>query len=382
MKHPGWLVIGACVWSLAAPRIAAACGGGGVVMSRPGSVGANAQRVVLSVRGDGTTLTTVVTTQIAVPATTNDYGALLPLPTEPHLYTDPISVEELDALDAATAPRILSESRDDDSGGGCGCGLGAAGADDGAVGARSVRASEPVDIGPVTAVVLSGTTDAVNTWLADNGFVLSATDQAIVSEYAGYYFVAIRRNEKTAPGGPTSIGIHFAMDGDHRELPLRFARLGAAKSVAFTLFLITNDTVGPSSPFAALTIDDLEAPSLYAGTYRSAVESAVRAHGYRAFVLESRTERLDAGTLSGWFTGNQYYLTRLTTVLPVDQLTEDAHFYATFDDDVPGERRINSVGREASLGFLSLLLILGGWRRRRPPATRAHVVRSTDSSSA
>jgi hypothetical protein len=66
----------------------------------------------------------------------------------------------------------------------------------------------------------------------------------------------------------------------------------------------------------------------------------------------------------------------------VDQLTEDAHFYATFDDDVPGERRINSVGREASLGFLSLLLILGGWRRRRPPATRAHVVRSTDSSSA
>jgi hypothetical protein len=229
-----------------------------------------------------------------------------------------------------------------------------------------------VTIGPVTAVVLTGTTDAVNTWLGENGFAISEANQALITDYAGYYFVAIRRNDSAAPGGPTSIGVHFSMAGDHRELPLRFASLGAAPTVAFTLFLATNDTVGPSAPFAPLTLTDLDPGNVRAHGYRAAVEAAVAGHAHQAFVLESRTPRDELPALDGTRLGSLIWprtaVTRMTTVLPAEALTEDAHFYDSYDGDVPRERTlvVREVfgAREASLGSLALLA-LAGLRRRR-----------------
>jgi hypothetical protein len=365
------MVFGAWAASLALPEVAEACGGGGVVSTRPGSVGANAQRVLISVHGDGVGGAadgTDIVVQISVPATTDDYGALLPLPSEPTLDPSPVSADELEQLDMATAPRIATFNEDSGGGWSCGCGSATKG-DDGGEG-EGARVSEPVDIGPVTAVVLAGNTDAVNTWLGDNGFVISEADQATITDYAGYFFVAIRRNDRAAPGGPTSIGIHFSMAGDHRELPLRFASLGAASTVAFTLFFATNETVAPSAPFAALTLDDLVGSILAYQGYRAAVQSAVRMHDNRAFVLESRTpsnELALGGTrLQSFFFGE--YVTRMSTILPADALTEDAHFYDPFPGDVPNSRGLanhDALGsREANMGLLSLLL-LGIWRRRK-----------------
>ena len=48
-----------------------------------------------------------------------------------------------------------------------------------------------------------------------------------------------------APSGPSSLGIHFSLAGDQRTLPLRFARLGAAASVSFVVFVATPSAVGP-----------------------------------------------------------------------------------------------------------------------------------------
>ncbi len=206
----GWVGMSCLVM----PGAAKACGGGGVVSST-GSVGANAQRVFLSLHGDGVAggpAMTDVVVQIAVPSTTSDYGALLPLPLEPKLDTIPVAVEDFDALDEATAPQILTVEGSD-GGFSCGCVAGSA-AD---TKSSSARVSAPVAIGPVTATVLTGTTVAVNDWLTENGFAISDADRATIEDYAGYYFVAIKRGDTTAPGGPSSIGIHFTMMDDHRS---------------------------------------------------------------------------------------------------------------------------------------------------------------------
>jgi hypothetical protein len=317
---------------------------------------------------------TDIVTQITVPDTTDDYGVILPVPSEPTLDPEPVLAEELDRLDAATAPRITTYEEDSGGGGlGCACGSEEAGG----VGDRGkgVSVSEPMDIGPVTAVVLSGTTDAVNTWLGENGFVISEAAQATIADYAGYFFVAIRRNERTAPGGPTSIGIHYHMANDHRELPLRFAALGAAPTVAFTLFFSTKETLAPSAPFAALTLGDLNGTMLQQGDYEMAVEAAVRAHDNRAFVLESRSRRaellLGGGRLQTFLDGE--YITRMSTILPVEALTEDVHFHDPYPDDVPNGRTFGSHtlgSQEAGTGVLGLVL-LGVLRHRKRRTSRA-----------
>src|SRR5262245_24258105 len=181
MKNKAWLVFGACAVSLGAPEVAQACGGGGVVSTRPESIGADAQRVLIAVHDDGVgggADGTDVVTQITVPATTEDYGVLLPLPSEPTLDPNPVSAAELEQLDKATAPEI--GIADEDSDGGWSCGCGSASEAGGGTKGDGVRVSEPVDIGPVTAVTLAGTTDAVNGWLDENGFVISEAAQATI----------------------------------------------------------------------------------------------------------------------------------------------------------------------------------------------------------
>jgi hypothetical protein len=371
------MVVGAAAAGVLPPGAAEACGGGGVVSSEPGTIGADAQRIVLAVPGGvaGAPPVTDVIVQIGVPSTTDDYGALLPVPSEPTLDSTPVSAAELDTLDNATAPRIITASGSEDGGSGCSCGGIAGGAksmgggDDG-----NVRASQPVNIGPVTAVVLSGGATAVSTWLGENGFSIAPASEALITEYSTYgggHFIALRRNEAFV-GGPTSIGVHFTMPGDHRLLPLRFARLGAAPTVGFTVFVVAPEAVGPTAPFVALTIDDLPTNALRGGNYAFAVQSAVANHDNRAFVIESRTpvEALPPGALQRFF--HAPVVTRLSTVMPAAALSEDVIFDTPFKGDVPRERHVlssSAVGyRAVSMGSLAALLLAGLLRRRRPHA--------------
>jgi hypothetical protein len=375
MKIRAWVVLGAGLAGVVTPRAADACGAGGVVStSRAGSVGADAQRVILAVNagfsnGPGTT---DVVVQLGVPETTEAYGALLPVPSEPTLDANPISAYELDQLDEATAPKIVSQSGDSGSSG-CGCGSVAAVGDKSGGEQPGVRASAPVNIGPVTAVTLAGTAEAVSAWLGENAFVVSPADQEMIAQYAdgynGGYFIAIRRNEAVA-NAPSSIGIHFSMTGDHRGLSLRFASLGAPATVAFTVFVVANQTTGPSEPFTALTLDDLSPELLRHGGYAQAVRGAVQANGNRAFVLESRTpvSELPSSPLTRLFAGST--VTRLSTVLPASALTADAEFDTPFQGNVPNvvyvQSSVETPYRTASVASFPALLLLGLWRRRRP----------------
>ena len=159
MRLTGLVVVGmiaACSALGALTRSAHACGGG-VVAGREldASVG-DTQRVVMSMH-DGVT---DIVVQIGVPATTADYGALLPEPYEPTLNPNPVPASELDELDRQTAPQIFVTEGDGDSGGiGCFCAGSRSQQASGDTPSR-VAVSQPTDIGPVTAVVLTATDGA------------------------------------------------------------------------------------------------------------------------------------------------------------------------------------------------------------------------------
>jgi len=350
---------------------ALACGGGGVT-SQVG-VTMNSQRIFMSVRAAGTT---DVVAQITVPETTADYGVLIPVPDQPSLDSEPVAAADLDDLDLATAPVISSQTHEP-GGSGCGClgaGATAGGDDSGGKGPnRGVVVSTPVTIGPVVAVSLRGDSgDAVRAWLIDNGFSLPQSDVATFDRYVGEgnYFIAIRRSQSAANGAPSSIGIHYTLAGDHRMLSLGFTRIGAASKLALTLFLAAPQTVGPSEPFKALTLSDLDTATLRRNDYALAVETAVAARDSKAFVLESSTP---LATLSASAPGLARFIdegaliTRATTLVLRERLGDDVVFATPFKGDVPSQRYVSldtARVRDAGMGSLGLLMLAGALRRR------------------
>lgn len=350
--------------TLAAPRAAFACGGGGIA-SQAGVV-VDSQRVVISTRASGTT---DIVAQISVPQTSSDYGVLIPVPSEPTLDREPVATSDLTSLDEATRPRILVETGGGSSG--CGCGT-VAGDSKGSAPTRGVTAGPPVEIGPVVAVSLTGDSDAaILAWLADNGFLLPADASATLASYVGpgNYFIAIRRSDSAATFAPSSIGIHYSLKGDHRKLSLAFTRIGAAETMAYTVFLGASEAIGPTAPFAALTLNDLDATALRQDNYRGAIQSAVAARGSKAFVLESSSTAssvvppglahlFDAGAV----------VTRATTVVSREELSEDVVFATAFKGEVPNSRFASQsvLGpRSGSFGSLGLVMVAGVLRRRR-----------------
>ncbi len=362
--------VGAAVLGLGLLGSASAwpCGGGGVA-SQAGVV-TNSQRVFISVRAAGTT---DIVAQIAVPQTSADYGVLIPVPSEPTLDSSPVSSADMDSLDQSTRPSINHYSTGS-SDSGCGClGAGANDDDSSATGSgNGVVVSDPVEIGPVIAVSLTGdNADAVRGWLTDNGFALPDDDAATLGGYVGdgRYFIAIRRRDNAATGAPSSIGVHYTLVGDHRTLSLGFTRIGAAPKLAFTVFLAAPQTTGPSAPFSALTLDELDSAPLRRGDYAGAVEAAVKAHDSKAFVLENATQFSRVVTFGSGlarFADANVMLTRATTVVARENLSDDVIFGTRVTRYVPSQRTasLNAVRvRYASMGSLGLLLLAGALRR-------------------
>jgi hypothetical protein len=360
-----WAFLGVVAY----PAPVLACGGGGVTTVSEQAVVDNAQRIVISVTERGTTETIV---QIGVPVTTADYGVLIPTPAEPTLDETPVSESALQALDKATSPTIVVEERTQEEDG-CGCLPMAGGGDDDSTSApgRGVSASEPTNIGPVTAVTLTATDETeLAAWLADNGFIIPEDRQALLDQYvgAGRYFIAVKRNDSTAPGGPTSIGLHYTLQGDHRLLSLAFARLGAAPTVAFTLFLFAPELAFPSPPFQALTLNDLEPALLAEHRYADAVQRAVKAHGAKAFVVEGGSSTAPAPlSLPSGFVDKDAAFVRLSTVLAASDLTEDATFFTPGSEPIEHSRTIRVYGEAAlpaSVGLLGFVALAWSLRRR------------------
>jgi hypothetical protein len=371
------LLLTATAALLARSGAARACGGGVVTTTEAGTVGADAQRILISVRGE----ITDVITQIGVPRTTADYGVLIPVPGEPTLDTTPVASADIDKLFARTAPRIVVRASDGgDDGIGCAIGCGS-GATKGGIGdplPGGAQVSEPVTIGPVTAVTLTADTgDAVNAWLGESGFALSAEGQALVAAYAGAgrYFIAIRRSTTAATGAPTSVGVHFTLAGDQRGLPLRFARLGAGVSVGFTVLVAADAVVAPSPPFAALTLTDLDPAQLRGSGYAGALAVALADHGHHAFVIEGTwTSATLMNDSNGWpslrpFIAAGQAVTRLSTLVPAAALDTDVVFDQPFTGPVPEQvivQRTAPREQQPRLALGAVLLALAAVASRRP----------------
>jgi MYXO-CTERM domain-containing protein len=361
------------------PRWANACGGGGITTSDAGVV-ANSQRVIISSRASGET---DIIVEVAVPATTADYGVLIPVPSEPLLDDRAIDEDELARFDEATAPQIKRELDYPSEGSGCGCG--SAGDDDssgsdtkGASG--SVSVTQQVSLGPVTAIALTGdSVDAVSNWLGDNGFVIPDDRLELLDAYVGggRYFIAVKRDDRSTPGTATSIGLHYTLQGDYRQLSLAFARLGAAPTVAFTVFVGAPVPMGPSEPFVAFGLDDLSADLLRRDDYTGAVAKAVKSRGSRAFLVETAkpvgqilgSALIPAQSPLHAAFDDDVRITRLSSVIDAEALTEDATFDEPLRSFVSGvrtvEHRVATTTKYASTGGLVVLLLGGLLRRRR-----------------
>jgi hypothetical protein len=367
------VVLGTCLIAvlLCGAPPARACGGGGVTTRQDGSVGADAQRIFLSVRSTGVT---DIVVQIGVPETTADYGVLIPVPSEPTLSPQPVSAAEFDKLELATAPSIYVTEGDGGGGLSCGC----AGADAPLGDAGGVSVGAPQNIGPVTAVVLSGESGAaVDGWLGENGFNIAEAWRPLLDEYAGAgkYFIAVKRGDSRVDGTPSSIGLRYTIAGDHRDLSLRFARLGAAETVAFTVFLSAPSAMAPSAPFQALTLEDLDRDILRRSTYSTAVRHAVSARGSQAFVLEGSWNTTDSSLDSALMAlaDDGDVLTRLSTVVYASTLDADVNFGTPHRSPIPNERyaALDPPPLEAAtLSFAAVLLVGGAFRRSLRPKFR------------
>ena len=191
----------------------------------------------------------------------------------------------------------------------------------------------------------------------------------------GRYFIALKRSDTAATGGPTSVGLHFTLTGDERGLPLRFISLGAAPSVGFTVFVVADDAVAPSAPFASLTIDDLDLIALRTSGYSAAVSAAIAQHGNHAFVIEgvwtsAELTRARIPSLQP-FIGSTQVLTRLSAVVPAVGLDMDVVFDQPLSAPVPRVRVVQQVPAPGSgpgfgHGFPLLAIAAVGFRRRRP----------------
>jgi hypothetical protein len=330
-----------------AERAASACGA--AVVSRA-SIAASAQRIFLSVHGGKTD----IVVQVIVPSSPSDYGALLPLPSEPTLDPMPVDSAELDALDRATAVTIVEP---DGGGGGCGCGS----ADDAGGGPRGPLVGT-VNIGPVTAATLrADDAAALEDWLGDNGFALSTEHRSLITSYAGAgrFFVAIRRNGAVA-NAPDSIGIHLTLDGDRRGLPLRATRVGAASELAFTIFVAAPEAAGPAAPYSALLVTDLNRDTAI-DSYGVAVAQAVSIRGSRAFVAEYRGDVSPATSFLGprlrTLVAEGQTLTRYSTVLAPASIEVDADFSGAAPGTVPTIISSRAAGSPRSAHATTALLL-------------------------
>jgi len=336
---------------LAAPRLASACGGG--LVSKGGTI-MQAQRVLISVRGGRTEIVTEVT----VPGSQDDFGVLIPLPAVPEIDPNPVPSQALDRLEEQTRPEILGG----DDGGGIGCFCGGGGASKGG----GVTVGPPVEIGPVTAVTLTADSgDALNGWLAANGFTLDEIARERVSEYTapGRAFVALKRSVEAPMRETTRVGVHFTLPGDQRSLPLRFARIGAYDKVSFTIFVFADAAVAPAPPFTALTLDQLDPKTVKGTTYPWAVQLAVQQKEGKAFVLEGVRTASELGLASelARLVDPSAKMTRLSTTIKIDQLTADAHLDAPAPSTVPGKIQLGMSGA----GGAAFLLFFAGRKLRR-----------------
>jgi hypothetical protein len=362
--------LAASVLLLLPPRDAAACAAAPV--STSGEIGAGAQRILIATRDE----VTEVVVEMTVPRTTADYGVLIPVPARPTLDPSPVDSGEIDQVDQATRPQIFDDSAS--GGGGIGCG---SASDRGGLNGLGVDVIEKVNIGPLEVVVLTASAASdLTQWLSSNGFRIPTGKEQVLTRYTGIgnYFIAARRDDRAAAGSPSRIGVHFTLPGTQLTIPLPAVQLGGGGALGITLFVAAEDGVGSMTPYAPLTLNDLDG-ALLTSDYRGAVQAAVASRNGLAFVVEGIYPNGASSILPdrlASFASPGATLTRMSTVAEPAAFTADLTVaVAGAPAEAPSSRTVGGPaesgcraarGQASSLAYL--LFFAGYWRlRRRSP---------------
>jgi hypothetical protein len=308
-------------------RQARACGGG--VSFEDAEVGLDAQIAIYALKEATTELVVLVN----VPTGDRDFGVVLPVPAGTTLSSTPVDAAGIALLERETRPEVVISEAMGGEPSSFSCARGSA--DNGyeagsGEGEGGVAVSAPVDIGPLTAVIITGENgNAIADWLQANGFAVSADSQAIIDGYtnAGAQLVALKRNA-TALRAPASLGIHMTIPGDHRGFALRMASIGSAEELAITIFVAhPTESIGPSMPFFTQGLMNLDERTVADDGYRAAVRALVAENDGRVFVAEhvESHDSYESYGLAG-IIDDGAVLTRLTTVVSRAELTEDVAF--------------------------------------------------------
>ncbi len=347
---------------------AAACAAAPV--STSGEIGAGAQRIIIATREGATE----VVVEMTVPQTIADYGVLIPVPVRPTLDPVPVDSDDIDQVDQATRPQIYDGSGSS-SGGGIGCG---SASDRGGLNDLGVEVIQKVDIGPLEVVVLTATAASdLTRWLTSNGFKIPNGKEQVLTRYTGVgnYFIAARRNDHSAAGSASRIGVHFTLPGTQLTIPLPATQLGSGGFLGVTLFVATDGGVGSMTPYAPLTLNDLD-EELLSSDYRGAVQAAVTSRAGLAFVVEGIYPNGAANILPNRlaaFTSPGATLTRMSTVAEPSSFTTDLTVaVAGAPAEAPSSRTVGepaesgcntAKGQVTSLAYL--FYFTAYWRLRR-----------------
>ena len=249
-----------------APPPARACGGG---MFTPATetetTTVSGHRVAISISTDQT----VLWDQIQYQGDPKDFGWVMPVQAGATIGVG--SDAWLEALDAATTPVISSPFVEcftgggSNEGGGSGCCGGATdaflGGGDGSFQQRdpSVTVLHSETVGPYDTVTLSSTTPgALGKWFDTHGYAIPKDVQPILDDYAaqGLDFIAVRLTP--GQGVAQMKPLRVVTKGALTTFPMRMLSAGTKKSVALSLFVITEGRSAVKGfPGATITGADL-----------------------------------------------------------------------------------------------------------------------------
>ncbi len=216
----------------------------GTYVGSAGDLYNSASRVALTRFDDRTTITMANDVQ----GDTSGFAIVVPVPEIPgEDEVNVIDPEVFERLDGYSQPRLVSYECDDfygdwDEGGGDGGGSDAAGDDGGGEDTGDVDVEARYIVGEYEVVILSaGESDALVTWLIDNGYNVSTKASELLQEYidsGSYFFAAKVDADAEIESGDTLSPLQFSYEADVWALPVRLGTLnspGSQDLVVYTL---------------------------------------------------------------------------------------------------------------------------------------------------
>jgi len=277
-----------------------------------------------------------------------------------------------DVLENLTAPRAYVH---DHGGGGCwyGCASGGGAGDGGTY--NAVNVWDQFSVGGYDVSVLSAEDSAeLATWLTDNGYKVPVSAGETIAHYTdkAWYFVAVKVHQAEESGGAGGgrarmqpLRISFATQTP--IYPMRISSVSTREQVGVQLYTLaphrmrgTNYTTGPVR--LERTFDpDTEAFDDY---YESQLRLTADTLGVRSLAVEyaGPLPAPELGTIHdalGLTDGGEYYVTRLSTFIEPENMTQDVELaYAA--RDVSFSVRAGSSSTQvasAKLGFVGLWVL-------------------------